>query len=429
MFNKVSLLCAVTLAVAAIGSPTASPGTAIPLPKRDGLTTAGGLFDADKGALKTVTAKNKHRHNLLALQNNKGEDALPPGAKIGPVATLPPSVQTRMERRVVEKRQKEPLTDESESEWDGVISIGTPPQQFLIDFDTGSSDLWVPSSKCKSAPCLSKDTFDVSSSTTAVKKSGTFSEVYGDGTTISGPIYTDVVTVAGITATKQYFSAVTIESSNLADDPSDGILGLAFPSISELFQSPWFTNAHNEKAKGLKSNQFGFSLAANPELYLGGTDTSKYVGALEWHKVDPSYGYWLVPGGSAKVGLSTVVSGFSTIIDSGTTLIYGNPADVYKVYAAVPNSAPLAGYPGYYTFPCNKVPKISFNWGGKDWVISTTNFNLGKVSAKSLLCVGALVGEDLGLGSDIWILGDRFMENVYTGFDFDKVQVGFALNA
>lgn len=54
------------------------------------------------------------------------------------------------------------------------------------------------------------------------------------------------------------------------------------------------------------------------------------------------------------------------------------------------------------------------------------SFNLGETESGSGQCVGALAGADLGLGSGVWLLGDSFMKNVYTSFDFSNNQVGFA---
>ena len=103
--------------------------------------------------------------------------------------------------QILSKRQAEPLTDEQEELWAGNITIGTPPQQFLIDFDTGSADLWVPSKSCSGGGCGNHTKFDITASSTAKKQSGSFSISYGDGSTASGPVYKDAVAVANLTAT------------------------------------------------------------------------------------------------------------------------------------------------------------------------------------------------------------------------------------
>ena len=71
-------------------------------------------------------AFSKHRNNLINLQSNVGREAFNEGAEILPSMGMP----------TFDKRQSESLQDEEDIYWAGNISIGTPGQTFLIDFDS-----------------------------------------------------------------------------------------------------------------------------------------------------------------------------------------------------------------------------------------------------------------------------------------------------
>ncbi|KAF5391514.1 hypothetical protein D9757_002457 [Collybiopsis confluens] len=422
MFCKSSLLGSVLLAVLVTATPLQQQrhsSTAISLPKRASLTKPDGAFDIDRAIAQGVATINKHRQNLLNLQNNTG--SLPQGFEIKPVAVLPSNIAASLN-----KRQAEALTDEEDDEeWAGTISIGTPAQSFLIDFDTGSSDLWVPSSSCTSSTCSSKKKYTASKSSTSSKQSGSFSIQYGDGSTVSGPVYEETVTVAGIKVTRQEFSPVTTLSSSFADDPIDGILGLAYPLLSNLGTNPFFNTAVTQGT--VPAGEFGFFLSSSgSELFLGGTNSAKFSGIPEFHDVDTSTGFWQITGASIFSGSTKAVSNFETIIDSGTTIMYGPPSAVKTFYSKVPGSKLFDSTNGFYSFPCSSIPDVSFSWGGASFAISSENFNLGTTASGASTCVGALAAQDLGLGTNTWLLGDSFMKNVYSVFSFDQDAVGFA---
>lgn len=164
------------------------------------------------------------------------------------------------------------LTDDEAELWYGTISVGTPATKYtgkrdlifrqeyaflrpsLVDFDTGSSDLFLPGPDCDSS-CSGHTTYDPSSSSTSNDVGKTFSLSYGDGSTVSGEQYTDTVTIAGLTvsllpdmnsvaridyndcsqATKQTLGAAKTYSSGFESSnfPADGLMGMGFKSISD----------------------------------------------------------------------------------------------------------------------------------------------------------------------------------------------------
>lgn len=262
-------------------------------------------------------------------------------------------------------------------------------------------------------------------SSTSANTNQPFSLEFGDGSTVDGTVFMDTVTVAGLTATNQAVGASTRYSTGFESDefPPDGLAGLAFPSIAVFNANDLFTTLVDENQ--VTAAQFGFKLAdSGSELFLGGVDENAFTGSFANSPVTQD-AFWQIDLQGASVGGNDVnPSVTDVIVDTGTTLIIGDPTTVAEIFSNVPgaqDASDTAG-PGFFTVPCDSIPTISFTFAGTSFSVAPDILNLGLLEAGSSDCVAGLLGQDVGF----WVIGDVFLRNVYTSFDKAGNQVGFA---
>ncbi|EIW85948.1 acid protease [Coniophora puteana RWD-64-598 SS2] len=385
---------------------TRAPSNKIPIQKRSTLNHASGAVDFTALNNHIASVNAKYERGFANYEKNTGNAH--PFAKAGDSKRATGT---------------DALTDDNSELWYGKISVGTPAVNYTVDFDTGSSDLFLPGPDCDST-CSGHTVYDPSKSSSSSDVGQTFSLSYGDGSTVSGEQYTDTVVLAGLTATKQTLGAAKQYSEGFESSqfPADGLLGMAYQAISSYGASPVFNTLVSEGQTD--AGVFGFKLtSSSAELTVGGTDSSAVSGDFTYTPVTQQ-GYWQFSADGISSGGQQALSSFAAIADTGTTLIVGVPDDVARFYESIGGFPAIEVGEGYYTVPCNSIPNVSVTIGGTEFVISADTFNLGPESDGSSECVGGIVGEDVGV--NFWILGDVFLSNTYTAFDFDKNQVGFA---
>jgi len=324
-----------------------------------------------------------------------------------------------------------PITNYLDAQYYGPITIGTPGQPFNVVFDTGSSNLWVPSSTCNKTDlaCQIHKKYNHELSLTYVANGSAFDIEYGSGS-MEGFVSQDTVTFGGLKVKDQLFAEATAEPGiAFVAAHFDGILGMGWPEISvNNIQPVWF----NLVEQGLVStNEFSFWLNRTAgktnggELILGGYDPSHFSGPINYVPISKD-GYWQFEATTISVLGHDYCDTCTAICDTGTSLFGGPTKDTDAINKAI------GGIPvieGEYLIDCAKIPTmpdVTIVVDGVTYTLTAEQYVLQVTEEGETECISGFFGLDVPppMGP-LWIFGDVWWGINSVIFDVANNRIGF----
>ncbi|XP_057634675.1 pepsin A-5 [Chionomys nivalis] len=321
----------------------------------------------------------------------------------------------------------EPMRNYLDLVYVGIISIGTPPQEFKVVLDTGSAYLWVPSIYCSSPACTNHKVFNPLRSSTFLVSGRPVNVAYGSGE-MSGFLAYDTVKIGDLMVVAQAFGLSLEEPGTFMEYAVfDGILGLGYPDLSLQEILPVFDNLWLQGL--IPQNLFAFYLSSKDEkgsmLMLGGVDPSYYSGELHWVPVSkPSYWQLTLDSISMNGEVIACEGGCQGIMDTGTSLLTGPRNTIRNIQNLI---GAKASSDGKYVLKCdtiNTLPDIVFTINGVTYPVPASAYIW---KGHSHIC-SSNFEEDIDDSSDpeMWVLGDVFLRLYFTVFDRANNRIGLA---
>lgn len=369
----------------------------------------------------------------LALAN-AGLLTIPVQKKVHVDSRGHPLFRSSLAERLGNKPIDVPITDVGNAQYFGPLAVGTPPQNFTVIFDTGSTDLWFPSKECKN--CYFHKLYDHDASSTYIANGTEWFIQYGSGAA-EGFMSQDMVHIGDVSVNYTFAEVTNQPGYVFALGYFDGICGMAFQSIAVSGQPPLWDALYS--AGHIPKRAFGFYLETAPVenpfgengvMTLGGYDESKFVGPLTYIPLI-SETYWLVAAPSVSLGRQNL-GAFEAVVDTGTSLLvfttgYANQINnmlgCYTI-SILNNECFFLGCPNFDT-----VPSLVFNLGsgaGTPFDVPPS-FLINKIPIGSFTeCMSTVIGLDVPNWPRLVIAGDVFLRRYYSYYDADGKRVGLA---
>ncbi|TQV91379.1 hypothetical protein V2A60_008970 [Cordyceps javanica] len=325
-------------------------------------------------------------------------------------------------------------------------SLGTPPQDFRLHLDTGSSDLWVNTASsplCKSSnrACTESGTYEANSSSTYKYVNSQFNISYVDGSNAHGDYATDTFRFGDVSINNFQFGIGYGSSS------PQGILGIGYPEnevqAARFGQTPYDNlPARLLTDKHIDTNAFSIWLddinSTTGSLLFGGVDRSQYRGNLVTvpvQKIGSSYREFFITMTGLDAGSEPIAENMAlaVLLDTGSSLTYLPDNLATSVFEAVNatwfDRSQLAVIPcdrglsdDSITFHFSKPASISVTLRELVLPIITANGMQPKLPDGRTACLFGVFPS----GKGAIVLGDTFLRSAYVVYDMANHEVSLA---
>ncbi|KAI8330696.1 aspartic peptidase domain-containing protein [Chlamydoabsidia padenii] len=348
------------------------------------------------------------------------------------------------------------------------IQVGNPGQTFLLLFDTGSSDTWIPSRKCTyDKGCLSGRQYDPSDSSTYQGDVDAVNITYGIGAA-TGHYFVDRLQLGDLSVPSQMLVKMDNNQGPIAQQAIDGggdnstiidgIFAAGFPAGTVMAQTrgkssylPFAMNLWQNKVIPAPL----FSLTMEPgsttrnesewigQVTFGGVDDTKHAEPIQYTPVLPRndgvYSHWMatVHGFQYDNGTNTnfrFTSPTHFLIDTGSNFIY-LPQGLADQLASLVSQDTARWNGATFDVDCgllveedkvaSPVINVMFPQLGNPNATFPISVPVSRLVAKNGpdQCVLLFVPSQKG---NVFTLGNLWLRNFVSVFDFGQNRMGFS---
>jgi len=343
--------------------------------------------------------------------------------RLGNAVTVP------LSRRVLTEETSSSVSEgRKKMAYYGEVTVGSPPQKFVVVYDTGSGNLIVPGSECYSYACRVHARFREDGSKTLRSSvcgiyggapSSSVKITFGTGY-IRGKCMEDEICVGGLCAGARFIEATDESDHPFSSFRFDGVMGLA---LSTLSQSKDFSIMRRLSSQhSLKQPIFSVFLSEQEdetsEVTFGDVVKEHMASDLFWVPLTGTSGYWEVRIEDITLNdqRQSVCQDCRVAVDTGTSMLAGPSSIMSKLRSLLDVRSDCSNY--------KHLPQLGFIIGGRILSLGPSDY----VSRTAWNCHMSLM--DLNIPppmGPLFIFGIPFLQRYYTVYDEPNNRVGFAV--